>query len=857
MKDPEKKPPFFAQWILGFILPDGKWKTPLGDFEEYYKHLVLNKGVFRARLWYWKQIYILIFQKIVNLSYWRTIMFKNYLKTAIRSIKRQKFYSFINISGLAVGMACSILIMLWIFNEISYDNFHENLKDIYLVYTESRTSGGQVDFSDASYYPLSQVLSEECPEVKYSARMSHHNNIRVKYEDKSFNENEVIAADPSFLDIFTIKMIIGDPAIALKELQTVLISESVSRKFFGSDDPIGKFLNINDMFNLKVTGVFEDLPRNSSSRFTMIAPFEAVNGPDENHASNWAGNPLMTYVLLHQNVIPENVEKKIAEIFNNHAPKSEHWERTLHLHPMKKYHLHNFNGGGLITFVYIFSGIALFVLIIANINFINLTTARSLKRLKEVGIRKVVGAFKKNLIVQFFSESMLLMMLSLMVSAVLVVLFLPVFKNITGKEFVIADLLNYKIILVVFCLGIITSLISGSYPALFLSSVKPVNIIKKELFFSRRAYSRKILVVLQFVISIFLIICTLAVTRQINFMLNRGMGYDESNLLFFSINQNEKGKFSTLKEELLQHPGVINVTASAQYPLNIGSATLADWEGNETGNKVSMNWDFVDFDYFKTFKMDIFEGRPFSREYATDLENACVVNEKALEIMGMSSPIGKWISTWFGKLQIVGVVKDFHFRPLQNMITPIVLKMRPSWNSFVFIRIKAADQTGTIDFIKLKNKEVMSNQDFSYRFLEQGIENLYRTENQLKTLLNYFSIFAIIIACLGLLGLISHMAEQKTKEIGVRKVMGASVLKIVTLLTKEFVVLVVIANIVTLPLAFFAVSKYLQSYAYNPGINVFIFILSGFLSLILTLIAIGYQSTKAARANPVDSLRYE
>ena len=450
------------------------------------------------------------------------------------------------------------------------------------------------------------------------------------------------------------------------------------------------------------------------------------------------------------------------------------------------------------------------------------------------------------------------MLISLLISAGLVILFLPVFKNITGKEFFISDLLNFKIILTVVVLGIISSLIAGSYPAFFLSSVKPANIIKNEVFSgSRRAYSRKILVVLQFVISIFLIICTLAVTRQINYMLNRGMGYDERNLLFFSINQNERGKLNTLKEELLQNPGVINVTASAQYPLFIGSTTLADWEGNETGNRVSMNWEFVDYDYFETFKMSFVEGRSFSREIYTDIDNACIVNEKALETMGMDNPLGKWIQTWFGKLQIVGVVKDYHFRPLQHQINPIVIKMRPSWNSRVYVRIAAENQSGTIGFIKSKYKEVLSNQDFRYMFLEQGIENLYSTENQLKTLLNYFSIFAIIIACLGLIGLISHIAEQKTKEIGIRKALGASMMKIVTLLTKEFVVLVVIANIITWPLAYFAVSKFIQQYAYNPGINVLIFLLSGVFSLILTVFAIGIQSTKAAKANPVDSLKYE
>lgn len=859
----ELKIPKFGLWLIRTLSIQGEEFSLIGDFEEEYNDILFRRGKISAEYWYWKQIFISIIPRIINKIKWSIVMFKNYIKTSFRNIKRQKGFSFINIAGLAVGITCCILIMLWVNDELSYDKYHKNLENIYLVYTEIRTAEGIRDINDSSPFPLAKVLREECAEVKTSARISTHDNILVKYKDKSFVEDQAIAADPTVFDIFSFEFIKGDPKIAFSEPTNTVITESMSLKFFGQEEPMGKILNVNNMVDLKVTGVIKDIPKNSSFRFSAVIPFVLIHGASATNTDNWGGNPLMTFVLLHKNIDITDTEDKITAVLYKYDPpdsdpRGSTYKKILHLHPLKKLHLYNYTGGGLIVYLYVSFAIAIFVLIIACINFMNLTTARSSARAKEIAMRKTIGANKRNLIIQFFSESILMTVFAFIISIVLVVILLPVFNDISGKSLSINNLLNMNIILSIFVILIMTGFISGSYPALFLSSFKPVKVLKSvTIFGSKNPVLRRILVTIQFSISILLIICTLTISSQIKYMLNKDIGYDKDNLMHIPMTGELKNKYEMVKAELLKNSNIVNVTAGAQNPLYVGSTSYVNWEGKQTKETVITNWDFVDYDYIETFKMRIIKGRSFSKEYATDLEEACILNETAVKVMGLKDPIGKWIKPWFERKIIIGVVKDYHFLPYNEEIKPFILSLRPSWNSRFFVRIKSENISNTLGYIEDTLKKFNPDFDFDYIFLNDRIKVMYRSEEQLNTIFDYSAILAIVIACLGLLGLASYIAERRTKEIGIRKAMGASVPNIVRLLSKEFIILVTIANIIAWPIAYFVLRKWFQNYAYHTDISILLFFISGFSAIFFAIIAVSYQAVKAAIANPINSLRYE
>ena len=857
----DKKPPFIAQRILNVMLPDERWKTPLGDFEEFYRSLVQKKGIFMAKSWYWGQILDLMPRRIANGIYWRFMMIRNTIKIALRNIRKHKGYSFINIFGLAMGMACCLLILLWVQYEFSYDRFHENRNEIYRTWSRTVYTDGREEVFTGSFYPLAKVLRNECPDVVNAIRWNVQNNALITYIDKRFSNNTVGFADPGFFQMFSFSFIQGDPETALSNKFSIVITEEMGLKMFGSSDPLGQTLNMNNQLDLQVTGVIQNVPKNSTAQFDCVIPFVLLFGQSVLEPDHWGGNPLTTFVLLHENTNAEEVGEKITEIVLKHIPLPPNMEASMHLQPFARIHLYDVDGGGLIQSITIFSIIAAFVLIIACINFMNLTTARAANRAGEVGLRKVVGAKKGDLIKQFFGESILISLITLIFAMSFVSLFLPFFNKLLGKQLPHTLLFHPLIIVGFLSIAIFTGILSGSYPSLFLSSFQPVTVLKSTLAAgAKSALLRKILVVSQFTLSIFLIIGTTFIYRQLNFIRNKDLGFDKENIVGFYMRGEIRKQYDSFRSELLRNPNILYVTRSMQHPANIASSVRAlDWEGKTSDDNVMMNFEYVDYDYFEAFGMEMVEGRSFSREFATDLAEGYIVNEEAVKLMGLESPVGKRLSVFRKEGRIIGVVKNFHFRPFSFTIQPFVIGANQDWGiNRIFIKIRPESKPETLDYIE--NLSLRFSPDFpvQLRFFTDDMMNWnYSREQLISKIAGYFTFLAILISCLGLFGLASFTAEQRTKEIGIRKVLGASESKMVFMLTRDFTKWVVISNIIAWPAAYFVVQKLLEKYVYRTPIGIEIFLLSGVVALIIALLTVSFQAMKAAQADPVESLRYE
>jgi len=789
-------------------------------------------------------------------------MLKNYLKIALRNIRKHKGYSFINIAGLAIGMACCILILLWVQDETGYDQFHKRRSELFRVYTEIQYTNGRTNLFAQSYFPLARILKDECPDVVDAVRYASQRMLLIKHGDKGFSDDNFGFADSSFFNMFTFPFVRGDPKTALSNKFSVVITEEMSEKYFGSEDPIGKTLNVNNQFDVQVTGVIENLPHNSSLRFDFLLPYALYWGPNWTESSSWGGNPLETYVLLAKNTQAEEVARKITDIKNKHDPPSATERSQLHVQPLTRIHLYALGGGGPIRYVYIFSIIAFFVLIIACINFMNLSTAKAGTRASEVGLRKVVGAKKADLIKQFFGESIVLSFIALLFAILIVEIMLPAFNNLSGKSLSLDPSSNITIILGLIGITLCVGILAGSYPALFLSSFQPVKVLKGTFgSSSQRSLFRKILVVSQFALSIFLIISTIIIYKQLDYIKNRDLGYDKEHLVFVYMQGNLKAKYESAKSELLRNSNILKVTRSLQLPSNIASTVSAlDWEGKNPDERVSMNWDIVDFGYFETLKMDMVQGRSFSREFATDASEAYIVNEEAVKLMGIESPVAKRLSVFRKEGKIIGVVKNFHFKSLHHEIRPFVYMMNPDWIGMMdcmFIRVAPNNLSATVRYIESTCKEFNPAFPLKYLFFDEWLGRLYSNEQRMGKIVGFFTFLAIAISCLGLFGLASFMTEQRTKEIGIRKVLGAPVSRIILLLSADFTKWVLVANIIAWPVAYFVISKWLENFAYRTNLNISIFILSGVLALVTALLTVSYQTLKAALANPVESLRYE
>jgi len=858
MRIDQKELPRLAFWLLRRVLPRQDFIYLNGNFEDIYGNLMQTEGRFKAGIWIWKEILRSLPGFLYAALYWRMTMFRNYFIMTLRNIRKHTLHSVINIAGLSLGMTVCILIFLWVQNEFGYDRFHVNRDNLAQVYSEMQYSSGSSRINTGSYFPLAKVLKSECPEIVDAVRYEFVTGLLLRHGEKQFMNDIVGLADPTFFDIFSFTFIKGSPETALEENYSVVLTEKMAKKYFGNEDPIGKTLNLDNELDILVTGVIEDVPSQSSLQFDCIAPYLLRFAPDFKEPEHWGGNPLETYVLLNENIDHGEVEKKITSIVEKHAQ----WETakvTFHLHPLLKKHMYSPQGGGLIQSLAIFSAVALFVLFIACINFMNLSTAKAATRAKEVGLRKVVGARKADLVRQFIGESLMLSLITLAIAIALLASFLPVFNELLGKQLSLRLLFRPVVALGFLGIALFTGAVAGIYPALYLSTFQPGRILRGLIRTGVKSSLRKILVVVQFSLSIIMIISTVVVFRQMRYVMSTDLGFDRENLVVLQMSQSTQRQFEPLRNDLLNHPQVVSMTRSLQGPWHIGSTVSAvDWDGKLPDESVSMHWDYVGYDYFETFDMEIIDGRAFSQEYPTDQKEAYIMNEEAVKLMDMDSPVGMRLSVFRNEGKIIGVVKNFNFQPLYHPIKPFVFMLRPESGSLAFVRIRSENISGTLEHIRntFTKFEPDSVRDPMF-FNDVLTRYIYTSEQQTEKISGYFTILAILISCLGLFGLAAFIAERRTKEIGIRKVVGASMNDVVFMLSKDFTKWVLLSNVIAWPVAYFVAQKFLEKYAFRTNIGPEIYVLSGLAALSIALLTVSYQALKAARANPADSLRYE
>jgi len=809
-------------------------------------------------------------------------MIKNYFKIAIRNLWKNKGFTFINIAGLAIGLACFILIALYVVNELSYDRFYPNAERIYRVDADIKFGGNNLNLCVSSD-PMGPTLKKDYPQVEeYTRVYASEGSKLVRKGNDYITEDKIVYADSTFFNVFPQKVISGDTKHALFEPNTVVLSETAAKKYFSTSDAVDKTIEI-DKKPFKVTAVIKDMPDNSHFHFDFIMSMKNV---DYNWNSYLSHN-FVTYIVLKPGTNYHAFEKNFEQVLANYVlPQAKQLMTGLttmeafrkagnqldySLMPLTKIHLysHRFpelEPNGNIQYIYIFGAVALFILLIACINFMNLSTARSAQRAKEVGIRKVLGTGKKNLIAQFLSESTITAFIALILAIAIAYFSLPLFNTLAAKSMKIENIFSLSFLPFLLALPLLVGLLAGFYPAFFLSNFKPLAVLKGRINAGfKKNYLRSGLVVFQFFISIFLIIGTVIVFKQLQFIQNTNLGFNKDQVLIINganaLDKNDEA----FKNAVLELPGVKSGTMSGYLP--VPSSRSDDTYSKEAvmdqKNALSMQTWTVDYDYIKTLGLQISKGRNFSKEFGTDT-SAFIINETAAKVLGFDDPIGKKIyqnnpsqpdaaPTVF---TIIGVVKNFNYESLRQNIYPLGLKLGHSSGNISF-KIATSDIKPLITQIEKKWKSLAQGMPFSYRFLDEAFNSMYRAEQRVGKISMTFSILAILIACLGLFGLVTYIAEQRTKEIGVRKVLGASVPDIVTMLSKDFLKLVAIASLIAFPIAWWAMHKWLQDFAYRISIEWWIFLLAAIIAILIALITVSFQAIKAAVANPVKSLRTE
>jgi putative ABC transport system permease protein len=842
------------------MFPDRGGCSILGDMIETYRYLAEDLGPLRAQLWFWCQCAKAFPYYFVDKSSWRVHMFKNYLLVTLRNVKKNSTYSLLNIIGLAIGMTAFILISLYVQYELSYDKYHENAARIYRVIREGRA------FTPA---PLGPELKEKIPEVEAAARIIRNSNTLISHEQNHYLEEEFYWADPKVFDIFSIPFTSGNPETALKDPFAIVLSQRAAKKYFGDADPMGNILTVSERYEFKVSGVFSDMPANSHFVMDTVVPYETYFRITSNDITGWRSNFSYTYLLLHKGADPQEAENKISPLIEIPLLKAagikEPYPKYYFIQPMTEIHLHSHleQEIGLnsdMKFILLFSSIAFLILFIACINYMNLATARSLRRGKEVGMRKVVGAQKGQLIAQFLGESVVMAILAMIFSILMVLAALPAFNNLVQRQLRLDPLQNPQFFLAIVFIALFVGLFAGSYPAMRMSGFRPIAVLSGTFTRSPKGSSlRNVLVLVQFAITIILIICTTAVRAQLKFIKTVDMGYTKEQIITLpvrvgSIRQN----ILSIKTVLLQSSDIIAVSTSGRLPNNIDTFTSRDWTGRNPDEPIPIYYNTADYDYIDLFGMQIVQGRNFSRDFPSDEKGAFLVNETAVKVAEWESPIGRKLTHWSGQTGvIVGVLKDFHLHSLHRPIEPLYVFLNPRDFSNIAIKIKPINIPATIDHVKEVMKKFSPSTPFSYSFFDEVFERAYFTEQRMGRVFGAFSFLAIFIACLGLFGLTTFAAEQRTKEIGIRKVLGASDAKIFLLLSKEFVRWVLLANIIAWPIAYFAMNTWLQNFAYRIHIGIVAFLISGGTALLIAYLTVSFQSIKSARANPVKSLRYE
>ncbi|MBN1273073.1 MAG: ABC transporter permease [Candidatus Aminicenantes bacterium] len=869
------RPPRIPSWVLRRFIPESDNTFLSGDFDEVYNNILEKRGRTAARRWYWIQLLCWIPLILWNSMRWSMTMFKNYLKITLRNLRRQKAYSLINIAGLSVGIACAMLIFLVVRYEFTYECFHENADRIFRINIE-HTKLERNYSSRYSPVPLAPAMCEEIPEVTHFARIAELRQIQVAYGDRKFYEENVRFVDPGILEMFTFPLIAGDKNTALSDLHSIVITEEMAVKYFGKEDPLGKTLVLLNRMPLWVKGVIKNHPASTNIHPDFLVPLENLRALfDDNFFDNWVSQQLFSFVMLAEGASAAEAEAKIQHAFNRHVRQDD--GRLLSLDRLNRMHLFSDTAPtGNIDSLVILLAVGGLILLIACINFMNLATARSAKRAREVGLRKVVGAAKRQLIRQFIGESLIYTAISMVLALFLVHVFLPVLNGLTGQSLVLSQIYQKCILASMAGIFLFVGFVSGCYPAFILSSVQPTTILRGTMETGKQGVLfRKILVVAQFAISIILIISTMIFGRQLNFLLSKNLGFKKDGIVVIRNDRStSRQTLQPLKSELLSDSRVLGVAGSQMLPSSIGMYNTVTWEGALEGREISIMFNRVDYDFLKTFEIGLVAGRQFSPEFPGDMraesgaggmENSrsIIINEEAMRQFGWENPIGKKVIESYDEerthYNVVGVIKDFHFNSLRESIRPLKLFCSTSNNRYISVKIPLKDLDETLKFIKRTWKRHYPDVPFDYFFLDRVFEQTYQAETSLKKLFHYFSGLAVFIGCLGLLGLASYAAERRSKEIGIRKVLGASSQQIVMLLSKDFSRWVLAANIFAWPAAYFAMRSWLGGYAYRINLNsqLVYFFLAGAAALSIALITVAFQSVKAALTDPVKCMKVE
>lgn len=808
-------------------------------------------------------------------------MFKNYLKTAFRNLAKNKGFTFINVFGLALGLATCMLIVFYVFDELSYDRFNTKADRIYRVNNDIKF-GGNTNSYAVSPAPMAAAFLAELPDVEQVVRFRDKGGFQVKKGDLRIKERKVIYADPSVFSVFTFPLLQGDPATALQEPRTVVLNESTAKKYFGAGNVVGKTLVFNDSLLYKVTGVMKDIPTQAHFNYDFFLSMASL---DESRDLSWLSNNFNTYVLLKNGATPKAVEAKFPKMVNEHVgpqlqaaihlsignlEKSGNYFR-FSLTPLLDIHLRSnrvaeLGMNGNIQYVYIFGAIAAFILLIACVNFMNLSTARSSNRAREVGVRKVLGSPRKYLVAQFLSESVMVTFIATVIAVVGARLLLPLFNQMAGKEMAITTQTLIWLIPILLVLVVVIGCLAGSYPALFLSGFQPIDVLKGKLSAGfKGGMLRSGLVIFQFFISICLIIGTMVIYNQLKYIQSKDLGYNRDQVLVVQNVYTIGRQTPVFKKEVERMPDVKSVTLTGFLPTEgyNNSTTLFQDRSMDSKRALSTQYWSVDDTYIPTLGMKLVAGRNFSHLLSTD-SSAVIINETAARKLGFADPINKLLfvptdnmALHTKLLHIVGVVKDFNFRSLRENVTPVVLAYGDDWGALA-VKIKTANIPALIDRIKTKWKEMAPGQQLQYSFMDLDFKATYDAEQRIGTIFVTFTTLAIIIACLGLFGLAAYAAEQRTKEIGVRKVLGANVSTIVAMLSKDFILLVLISIAFAVPISWWAMQKmFLQDFAYRQNIQWWVFVSAGLGAIVIAFVTISFQSIKAALTNPVTSLRSE
>lgn len=845
-------------WILQ-RLSLYEWKYAItGDYESEYADLRRNRGSHRAFLWlFWNTLKAVYFYVCLS-TYWSLVMIKNYLRVALRTIQKNKLFSVINIAGLTIGLTCMVLLVLWTQDELSYDRFHRDIDRVYLV--AAHIKNNDVEYTSPASVPGAGPLLEEIfPEIEESARFLYGPRTFVlRYGNRTFTEKRVYHGDPEIFDLLTFPLTSGNLETALRDPHSIVLSESTSKKYFGSEDPIGKIIILNNEFPMTVTGVMEDIPGNSTFRFDLLTPLEFHAQFEGNDLMSFENQNYFVFVRLREGASAAELNEKIRSFVVERFGSDEH---VPVLRPFARFHLYRLGeGGGTISQVRMVGVMAAFILLIACINFMNLSTARSGKRSKEIGLRKVIGAFRKDIIKQFYLETAVLVVAATAAAVLFARMFLPGFNRLFQKHLVFNVLQNPAPFLILMAAALVTILVAGSYPALVMSSFLPVRIFKGLSGTAiKRTTFRKVLVVVQFALAIGLIAGAGGVYNQLSFLQNMDTGYNKDNILFFSNRGELQGRYEAAKTAFLDIPGIeIVTTDSTFFPGGRTTDSTWLWEGKDPTFNPTITQLSVDSDFLKTFGIALLEGTPLRPEDDfTGTSDRILINEKLAGMIGRENALGTRLSYNGRNFTVVGVMEDIIPNPSWRVDEPMVFHQNPERFNYIYLKIRSADMPRTLAAVQSVFEQMNPSFPFEYNFMDDYHRGQFDFTRRTRDLVGYSAILAIFISCLGLFALASFNTELRTKEVGIRKVLGSSASRIVLLLSKELTLLVLLANIIAWPVTWYFISHWEKKFLYRAPVQLWLFPAAGSLAFVIALLTVGYQAAKAASADPVKSLRYE